>query len=128
MFRCYSLHQIEITGNDNKNVKIQDYFSTYEMGQSVGLVKTGEPQEKNTRHTRKQNLACLKCGQCGARAHFRHITVVRWLSDYETALLTAPSRGPQFTQQQISLINNLNSSSIVTITCYLDSTCIILHY
>ena len=35
----------------------QDYFSSYETGQSVGGAKTGEPREKNTWHTRKQNLA-----------------------------------------------------------------------
>ena len=37
----------------------QDYFSSCEKGQSLGGAKTGEPREKNTLHTRKQNLACL---------------------------------------------------------------------
>ena len=30
------------------------------------------PEKKNTWHTRKQNLACLTCGQIGARTHTRH--------------------------------------------------------
>ena len=43
----------------------QDYFSSYETGQSVGGAKMGEPPRKTT-------LACLTCGQCGARTHTRH--------------------------------------------------------
>ena len=35
----------------------QDFFSSYETGQSVGGRK--QNQEKTTRHTRKENLACL---------------------------------------------------------------------
>ena len=51
----------------------QDYFSSYETGQSaVGGAKTGEPREKPPRHTRKQNLACLTCGESAARTHTRH--------------------------------------------------------
>ena len=49
----------------------QYYFSSYENGQSEGGAKTGEPLEKTTWHTRKQNLACLTCGQSGARTHTR---------------------------------------------------------
>ena len=50
----------------------QDYYSSYETGQSEGWAKTGEPREKNTWHTSKQNLACLTCGQSGAQTHTRH--------------------------------------------------------
>ena len=40
----------------------QDYFSSYETGQSVGGAKTGGLRKKNTWNTRKQNLVCaLKC-------------------------------------------------------------------
>ena len=53
----------------------QDYFSSYETGQSVGGRKRENP-EKNTWHTRKQNLACLTCGQCGTRTHT--IIIVWW--------------------------------------------------
>ena len=49
----------------------QNYFSSYETGQSVGGAKTGEPREK-TPDTRKQNLTCLTCGQSGARTRTRH--------------------------------------------------------
>ena len=49
----------------------QDYFSSYETGQSVGGQKR-ENHEKNPRHTRKQNWACLTCGHSGARIHTRH--------------------------------------------------------
>ena len=44
-------------------------FSSYETGQSVGGRRRENPEKKNTWHTRKQNLACLTCGQCGARTH-----------------------------------------------------------
>ena len=44
----------------------QVYFSSYETGQSEGGAKTGEAREKQTWHTRKQNFACLRCGQSGA--------------------------------------------------------------
>ena len=44
-------------------VPFQDYFSSYETGQSVGGEKMGEsPRETN----RKQNFACLTCALCGA--------------------------------------------------------------
>ena len=50
----------------------QDYFSSYEMGQSVGGMKTGEQENprKTTWHICKQNLACLTCARC--RADTRH--------------------------------------------------------
>ena len=48
----------------------QDYFSSYETGQSVGGRKREIP-EKNTWHTRKQKLACLTCCQRGARTYTR---------------------------------------------------------
>ena len=41
----------------------QDYFSSYETGQSGGR-KRENPE--------KQNLACLVCGQSGALTHTRH--------------------------------------------------------
>ena len=48
----------------------RDYFSSYETGQSIGGAKTGEPPRKTTWHTRKQNLACLPCGQLrGSNPH-----------------------------------------------------------
>ena len=51
----------------------QDYFSSYETGQSVGGAKTGEPREKPPdTPAGKQNLACLTCGQSGARTHTSH--------------------------------------------------------
>ena len=54
-----------------------DYFSSYETGQSVGGAKSREnrkkkKKKKNTWYTRKQNLACLTCGQSEARTHTRH--------------------------------------------------------
>ena len=50
----------------------QDYFSSYETGQSVCGAKTGEPREKKKKNkktpdTRKQNLAYLTYGKNGAR-------------------------------------------------------------
>ena len=42
----------------------QDYFSSYETGQSVGG-RNGRTPRKNTWHTRKQNLACKICKACG---------------------------------------------------------------
>ena len=50
----------------------QDFFSSYETGQSVGGRKRMIPEKKNTWHIRKQKLACLKCCQRGARTHTRH--------------------------------------------------------
>ena len=50
----------------------QDYFSSYETGQSVGGRKREIPEKKNTWHTRKQKLACLTCCQRGAQTHTRH--------------------------------------------------------
>ena len=58
----------------------QDYFSSYEMGQSIGGAKTGEPWETNTWHTRKQNMVFLTCGQSGARTHTCHSgEMIEWL-------------------------------------------------
>ena len=34
--------------------------------------ENGRTPGKTTWHTRKQNLGCLTCGQCGARTHNRH--------------------------------------------------------
>ena len=49
----------------------QDYFSSYETGQSVDGAKMGEPQEKPP-----DRLACriwiVSRAPCGARAHNRH--------------------------------------------------------
>ena len=57
-----NLHQIFLFF-DSVLHPFQDYFTSYEMGQSVGGVKTGEHREKNmpTWHTRKQYLASLTC-------------------------------------------------------------------
>ena len=58
----------------------QDYFSSYETGQSVNGAKKRTPR-KTTWHTRKQNLACLTCAPCEARTHTRHSgEMVKWLS------------------------------------------------
>ena len=57
---------------DSVKRSFQNYFSSYETGQSVGGAKMGEPPQKNNWHTRKQNLACLTCAPCGARTHIRH--------------------------------------------------------
>ena len=46
-------------------------ISLIEMSQSIDGTKR-EYSGKTTRHTRKQNLACLTCGQCGARIYTRH--------------------------------------------------------
>ena len=43
---------------------IQDYLTHIETSQLVGGAKREYPG-KTTWHTRKQNLACLTCGQCG---------------------------------------------------------------
>ena len=42
-----------------------------ETSQSIGGAKREYPG-KTTWHTRKQNLSCLTCGQCGARTYTRH--------------------------------------------------------
>ena len=47
----------------------QDYFTHIETSQSVGGAKR-EYRRKTTWHTRKQNLACLTCCQCGALGRF----------------------------------------------------------
>ena len=47
----------------------KDYFSSYEMGQSVGGAKTGEPQEK-TPGTSARRLGLSH--MCPARNHTRH--------------------------------------------------------
>ena len=49
----------------------QDYFSSYETGQSVGGAKTGGPGEKPP-DTPASRTACLTCGLSGARTHTRH--------------------------------------------------------
>ena len=46
-------------------------ISLIETSQSIGGAKREYPG-KTTGHTRKQNLACLTCGQCGARTYTRH--------------------------------------------------------
>ena len=45
----------------------QDYFSSYEMGQSVGGTRTPPPPRKTTRHTHKQNsvnVSPVRCAGC----------------------------------------------------------------
>ena len=46
-------------------------ISLIEMSQSKGGAKQEYPG-KTTRHTRKQNLSCLTCGQRGVRTYTRH--------------------------------------------------------
>ena len=46
-------------------------ISLIESSQSIGGAKREYPG-KTTGHTRKQNLSCLICGQCGARTYTRH--------------------------------------------------------
>ena len=46
-------------------------ISLIEKSQSIGWGKREYPW-KTTWHTRKQNLSCLTCGQCGARTYTRH--------------------------------------------------------
>ena len=46
-------------------------ISLIETSQSIGAAKREYPG-KTTWHTRKQNLSCLICGQCGARTYTRH--------------------------------------------------------
>ena len=53
------------------NIPFQDFFTHIETSQSVGGAKRVYPR-KTTRHTRKQNLACLTCGQCGALTYTSH--------------------------------------------------------
>ena len=38
----------------------------------ISARENGRTPRKTTWRTRKQNLACLACGQCGARTHTRH--------------------------------------------------------
>ena len=49
----------------------QDYFSSYETGQSVGGAKTGEPLEKPPDAPASRTWL-VSCGQSGARTHTRH--------------------------------------------------------
>ena len=49
----------------------QDYFSSYETGQSVGGAKTGEPREKPP-GTPASRTWLVSHGQSGARTHTRH--------------------------------------------------------
>ena len=45
----------------------QDYFSSYETGQSIGRAKTGDLREKKKKKKKRQNLACLTCAPCGTQ-------------------------------------------------------------
>ena len=57
---------------------LQDYFSSYETGQSVGGAKTGESQEKPPDISRTW---LVSRGQSGARTHIRHSgEMIEWLS------------------------------------------------
>ena len=49
----------------------QDYFSSYETGQSVGGAKTGEPRKK-TPDTPSSRTWLVSRGQSGSRTHTRH--------------------------------------------------------
>ena len=49
----------------------QDYFSSYETGQSVGGAKTAEPREKPP-GTPASRTWLVSRGQSGARTHTRH--------------------------------------------------------
>ena len=54
----------------------QDFFSSYETGQSVGGAKTGEPREKPP-----GTPASRTWGQRGARTHTGHSgEMIEWLS------------------------------------------------
>ena len=49
----------------------QDHLTHIETSQSVGGAKRYCPR-KTTWHTRKQNLACPTCDECGAQTHTGH--------------------------------------------------------
>ena len=51
-----------------QQLKEKDYFSSSisRWGENVSTLR------KTTWHSRKLNLACIICGQCGARTHTRH--------------------------------------------------------
>ena len=68
--------------------------SLIETSQSIGWVKREYPG-KTTWHTRKQNLACLTCGQCGAWTYTRHSgEMIKWLRAQKYSDLTHSARGP----------------------------------
>ena len=49
----------------------QDYFSSYETGQSVGGAKIGEHGEKHLAHPQAE-FGLSQCCKCGAGTHTRH--------------------------------------------------------
>ena len=68
-------------------------ISLIETSQSVGGAKREYPG-KTTWHTRKQNLACLTCGQCGARTYTRHSgEMMEWLRALKYSDLTHSATG-----------------------------------
>ena len=68
-------------------------ISLIETSQLVGGAKSEYPG-KTTWHTRKQNLACLTCGQCRARTYTRHSgEMIEWLRALKFSDLTHSATG-----------------------------------
>ena len=50
----------------------QDYFSSYETGQSVGGAKTGEPREKKKDTPASRTWLVSHVARAGLKPHLRH--------------------------------------------------------
>ena len=72
----------------------QDYFSSYQNGQSEGGAKTGEPREKPPGTPTRRTWLLSHVARAGLEP--TPDKAVRWSSDSETALLTARPRKPSF--------------------------------
>ena len=76
-------------------------ISLIETSQSIGGAKREYPG-KTTWHTRKQNLSCFTCGQCGARTYTRHSgEMIEWLRALKYSDLTHSAMGAAFLVNQM---------------------------
>ena len=97
----------------------QDYFT--HRDEPIDRWAKRENPGKTTWHTRKQNLACLTCGQCGARTYTRHSgEMIEWLRALKYSDLTHSATGAAILLMHVQCINLIWTHTSFVRYCHIE--------